>query len=259
MYAKSMINPAKLPPDEKSIIALEAMSLNAWPAVKTLYRQGCILRFSNGYTKRSNSVNALYRYGGLDELIDYSETVYGKNGLPAIFKIIDCPAYSELDSALKDRGYEVLDRTTVKTIDLSGTDFPLHQEVSVRDAFTDEWMESFIDANHLEPKRETVRRVLESIVVEKLVASIKKDGRTIGFGFGAVEDGCVGFFDIFIRQEHRGAGYGKKMMNTLLGAAKRGGARYGYLQVMDHNAPAIKLYEALGFSSSYKYWYRVPG
>jgi hypothetical protein len=39
---------------------IEELSMNAWPSIQTVLLDGWILRMSNGYTKRANSVNPLY-------------------------------------------------------------------------------------------------------------------------------------------------------------------------------------------------------
>src|SRR5690606_16536893 len=48
---------------------IEELSLNHWPALVTMARGGWLLRFADGYTKRANSVSAIYgEEGGEEEL-----------------------------------------------------------------------------------------------------------------------------------------------------------------------------------------------
>jgi ribosomal protein S18 acetylase RimI-like enzyme len=46
-------------------------------------------------------------------------------------------------------------------------------------------------------------------------------------------------------------------MESLLAYARWQGCQAGYLQVMDNNPAANRLYRQLGFKSAYKYWYRI--
>lgn len=241
---------------ERNVIRIEEMSLNAWPAIHVQLYAGCILRFSDGYTKRSNSVNALYHDGDIDDLIHYAQIAYTRNKLPTIFKMIDHPKYRALDVALESLGYEKIDQTTVKTIELAERSFRLHEEVRTDDHFSADWIDGFIACNRLESKRKTVEAILNGIKVETIVASVILERKLVGFGFGAVEEEHVGFFDIFLHQDYRGRGYGRKIMESILYRAKARGAQFGYLQVMDNNYPANRLYENLGFKPFYKYWYR---
>ncbi len=242
--------------EENAITRLEELALNAWPAIKTIYHDGAILRLAEGFTKRSNSVNALYRVGDIDELIGFAENVYARNALPTIFKMIELPSYDLLDRRLESSGYIRIDPTSVLTAGLVEQDFPAHDEVMLADGFSREWIDGFISANRLEARSDAVRKILDGIAVGAVVASAEVEGRPIAFGFGALEAGWAGFFDIFVRQDHRGKGYGRKIMEALLGAAKERGAANGYLQVMDHNLPARALYGKLGFKRAYGYWYR---
>ena len=41
-------------------LRIEEVALNAWPSMQHMLYDGWLLRFSNGYTKRANSVNILY-------------------------------------------------------------------------------------------------------------------------------------------------------------------------------------------------------
>jgi GNAT superfamily N-acetyltransferase len=120
-------------------------------------------------------------------------------------------------------------------------------------------MDQFIHANHLEKKSGTVEALLSHIAVDTISAAIWDTDRNyaLGFGFGAMEGDYVGCFDIFVRQEARGLGYGKAIMESLLGVAHGAGANQAYLQVMDDNRVAKGLYDSLAFKPLYSYHYRI--
>ena len=243
--------------DDASVLSLEEMSLNAWPSLQTQYFQGSLLRFAEGYTKRINSVNPLYFRGNIPDLIDYSEEQYEKRSLPVIFKILDLPKYGPLDQELGKRSYGVLDPSGVMIANLKNYNYPDHPQVVLEPDFSLPWIEGFIHQNHLDKKRLTVPKVLENIHLEKIVASLVVQGEIMGFGFAALENNQAGFYDILISQDHRGRGFGRMIMESLLCTAVKRRVEKGYLQVMDNNLPALKLYETLGFKPGYKYWYRI--
>src|SRR5215469_5058482 len=96
----------------------EEASLCTWPALRELVHDGWVLRFSEGYTKRANSVNPLEAGSrGLAEKIQRCEAIYRANGLPTIFRL---PSFlpPEIDAALAARGYAVLDETLTLQMDL---------------------------------------------------------------------------------------------------------------------------------------------
>jgi len=240
------------------ILHLEELSLNAWPALETILYRGCLLRFSNGYTKRANSANALYvKDEDLEAVIAYSEKMYKEKGLPTIFKIIDIDSYKKLDLLLETFGYEKVDPTYVMRVDLKKINAVGDHEITLDEGFSDEWFESFSRCGKLaESYKMTARGILERIGMKTIVASLSASGRMVACGFGAIEDDHIGFFDIVVDESHRGRGFGKRIMNGIISAAKTKRVGEGYLQVMASNIIAQKLYDSLGFEKVYTYWCR---
>jgi len=75
---------------------------------------------------------------------------------------------------------------------------------------------------------------------------------------GVLEGKNFGLFDIVTHPKMRNRGYGTQLIIGMLNWAKKCGAEISYLQVMEENEPARRLYSKLGFRDQYKYWYRVP-
>ena len=84
---------------------VEGICLNAWPALRQVFLDGWVLRFSDGLTRRANSANPLRAdYNRTDALIPGCEALYRRQLLPTIFRvpsIID----PELDKRLDALGY----------------------------------------------------------------------------------------------------------------------------------------------------------
>lgn len=77
-------------------------------------------------------------------------------------------------------------------------------------------------------------------------------------GVAAYDRDWVGFRSIEVAPEHRRQGLGLAVMAALLEWGAERGATTAYLQVLGDNAPAIALYEALGFTTHHAYRYLAP-
>jgi GNAT superfamily N-acetyltransferase len=238
---------------------IEELSMNARPSIQTILHGGWILRMADGYTKRANSVNPLYSFdNNLDEKIVYCEKIYRENNLPMVYKIIECEEHKKLDQRLDELNYKKADLTSVQICGgVSETNYK--ENGMVNNAFTDEWKNCFYHCGKIEKIKtmETIDMMLKNIK-GKIIAVYKKEkGIFTGCGYGVIEDGFVGIFDIIVKEEHRGKGYGGEIIETILSNAGRSGIEKAYLQVVDNNIIAKKLYAKKGFKEIYKYWYRI--
>jgi ribosomal protein S18 acetylase RimI-like enzyme len=235
----------------------EELSMNAHPALKTQLYDGWVLKFSNGYTKRANSVNPIYpSVLPLEEKIEHCENVYRSQKLPVVFKLTSALS-GTLDSVLEHRGYEIVTPTDVMKIALTRNEYQA-PDFHVGSVVTDGWADSYFMLNLTEPdKIRTARQMLKSIISTVLCGSIVKNGQVIACGLSVIERSFAGLFDIVVDQDLRGRGYGFELCTSLLSAARNHGAETAYLQVVQTNTAALGLYGKLGFERLYDYWYRV--
>jgi N-acetylglutamate synthase len=77
-------------------------------------------------------------------------------------------------------------------------------------------------------------------------------------GVAAYADDWVGFRGIEVDPAHRRHGLGRAVMAALLEWGAERGATTAYLQVLGDNAPAIAMYERLGFTTHHAYRYLAP-
>ncbi len=236
----------------------EELSMNAHPSLKTQVYDGWILRFSNGYTNRANSVNPLY-HGVLPlaDKIDHCEKVYRSQNLPVVFKLTHV-CDDALDKLLQARGYRIVSPTSIMTMDIRSfhhvsSDFYVSRFVE------EDWTSSYFSLNGLTDSQKiaTATLMLRSIQHTVLCGMVKKNGQTIACGLCVIERGYAGLFDIVVDNAYRGQGYGYEICCSLLNEAKKHGAEGAYLQVVQSNFKAIALYNKMGFSNLYEYWYRV--
>jgi N-acetylglutamate synthase len=243
---------------KKQTRLIEELSMNAWPSMQTHLYDGWVLRFSEGYTKRANSINPLYPSSlAMEEKITACESLYEDKKLPATFKIIGTEQQTELEKELICRGYGKLDETAVMTASLRSFKCEASPSLVYETAFTDAWSNGFIACNAINPAYETVlRKMLDCVPGEKIIISKRLNGVIAACGFGVMERGYVGLFDIVVDKTCRGKGIGKEVVQSILGRAKEEGAETAYLQVLKGNVVAENLYGKLGFEESYRYWYR---
>lgn len=91
---------------KNTIRFFEEIASNGHVALKSLLYDGWILRFSNGYTNRANSVLPLYpSKKSLEEKVAYCEKAYEKEDLSPCFKLTEYD--QELSDFLADRGYKM--------------------------------------------------------------------------------------------------------------------------------------------------------
>ncbi len=235
---------------------VEEAALNAWTAPRQMRFDGWLLRFAGGKYKRSNSVNVC---GDgrllLDEKIDFCESVYTRMGQPTLFRLPAPFTSSALKSALSAAGYTFFDPTHVLTrpLDLAPS---LPAEVTVRHLAVPEWIALRAELTGTAVNDWAVhRQILDVIVPEKALLGCWVRGKAVACGMGVVQGSFLGYFSIYTAASQRRRGFGRGVMAALSSWGQEKGASLGYLQVEGDNAPALKLYQQLGFKICYAYNY----
>ena len=72
-----------------------------------------------------------------------------------------------------------------------------------------------------------------------------------------LDDSMAGLFEIATAERWRGRGFARRIVGALMVRAAAAGAESAYLQVVESNIGAIRLYTDQGFVERYRYWYRV--
>lgn len=238
---------------------LEELSMNAVPALQTMLFDGWVIRMSDGFTKRANSVNPVYdSREDLDRKIRYCEDLFQDNHLRPTYKITPFTSPGNLDAVLAQRGYRSLDMTSVQTRPLEDLPDPALRTVVFETSYSPIWLAQYCEFNRIGmDHRQTYARMLKNLIPQALYATLYHGGEPVGVGLAVLENGYMGLFDITIAEPHRDCGLGRQMMLHLLHAGRAQGARHAYLQVVLGNGPALRLYASLGFHEAYRYHYRV--
>ncbi|MFN2135574.1 MAG: GNAT family N-acetyltransferase [Candidatus Promineifilaceae bacterium] len=234
---------------------IEEVSLDAWPALHTFAYDGWLLRFANGYTKRANSVTPLYA-GELPaaEKIRYCEEQYWRRALRPIFRLALIHPEADLDRLLADAAYQRVDVTSVQGLEI-GRGFRASTRTVVAPLNT--WLRAFHLLNPARRDERAHEAILQQIAGPICPLILMNGTQPLACGLAVVQQPYVGLFDIVTEKDQRRKGYGRELTESLIAWGREHGASYAYLQVMRDNSPALALYEQLGFSELYRYWYRL--
>lgn len=245
-------------PDLVQVRRLEELAFAGWPALETRDVAGWRLRFSGGYTKRANSINALGQDAQTDPAtVDGLEAAYRERGQPAVWRLGPL-APAAITGVLGARGYRTIERSLVQVCPLDRTFAPA-LEVRIHARPTEPWIEAFAAHSPVRPEhRDTMRRMVTAIAAPVGFAFVEEAGRPMAMAIGAVNGDHMGLFDVLVMPEARRRGLARKVTESLYAWAWSHGARFAYLQVVATNRAAMPLYEAQGFRTVYAYEYRVP-
>lgn len=258
---------AEVMTDFAYIRGLEEISFRAWPALETERYDGWVLRFANGYTGRANAANPLHgSTHDVEEKIAYCEAWFHARGLKPVFRLNDAMQPPDLDARLVAKGYVAYNESRVMVTDLAQANldaipqpaeaqFYLYQEANLA-----QWLDDLcrLNARHA-PHVAMIQQLLAQLPTPPYYGAITVDGQVAAIGLGVRVDDHIGLFDIVTHEALRGRGYGRALVRGLLLCGQQDGAKVGFLQVAADNAPAVKLYDSLGFAEVYRYWYRTPG
>jgi ribosomal protein S18 acetylase RimI-like enzyme len=149
-----------------------------------------------------------------------------------------------------------VDPTLVLALDLGRAAVCI--EPSFRPLPRREWLDAY--ARHAdigETAQSLHAMLLLGIRTDHLFGSVDVDGASAACGMAVAERELVGLFDLVTHPDARRRGHARALVNGLLAWARQRAAQHAYLQVMEANAAARPLYESLGFTELYRYWYRV--
>lgn len=244
--------------DEPEARRIEELLLNATQPRQQLQYDGWLLRLARNDVKRASSVVAAYGSSLLlGTKIDHCEHVYAEHGLPVIFRLTPFSQPAGLDEALAARGYERFERSLCMSAPLDVALPPIRNDLRFERPHLTSWLEVAAGLRGLPPERKHAEyeRLFESTLPGFSLIALLGD-EPVGCGLVMVEDDYAGLFDVCTAQQHRGRGVGTALSAELMRTARLHGARRAWLSVLDDNAPALRVYEKLGFQPVYDYWYR---
>ena len=244
--------------DLVTVRRLEELAFRGWPALETQDRAGWRLRFANGYTKRSNSINALRQNAQIDlSTLESLEAAYRARNQAPVWRLSPL-APPAMGDTLAARGYRTIERSLLQLCPLHAG-FEAAPEVRIHAEPTPAWIEAFCTHSPVRPEhRNTMQRMLAAIAKPAGFAFVEAEGSPLAMAIGAVEGDHMGLFDVLVMPKARRRGLARKITESLYAWAWGHGARFAYLQVVATNQAAMPLYAAQGFRTAYAYEYRIP-
>jgi ribosomal protein S18 acetylase RimI-like enzyme len=251
-------------PERRELIErVERLAYRAWPAAEVESCGGWQLRFTHGVTHRANSVwpNGAGDSLSLQQKIASAEAFYAERERAAIFQI--CPASEppQLDALLEARGYTRGRETAVQIASIAGVLARAGEAglpTTLGESCDDRWLAVYRETGDVE-RDDTLRRgeIMRRIQPAAAYAIAWNGNTPCAVGSAACEDGWVGVFNMATAVAYRRKGAARAVVRVLAEWARDAGATDMYLQVMRDNAPALALYQRLGFRTLYGYHYRL--
>ncbi len=237
---------------------VEEVCLNAWPALRQVLLGGWVLRFSEGLSRRANSVNPLR--GPRDRgsaLIAACAALYRRQPLPTIFRLPSIIG-TTVDERLDALGYGREGESCVLFGRIETIEAAKDAEVRLLSSPTPEWLAGMARLqNHTAGQSRTYRRIVAGITIPAAFAELAADGKIAALAYGAIHNRLLCYELVVSDARLRRRGYARRVVAALAAWAKERGAEGACLEVEARNTAALALYTTMGLRTElYRYHYR---
>jgi GNAT superfamily N-acetyltransferase len=252
-------------PKQDLVRLLDQIAANAWPASVQQALEGWRLRANEGVTRRANSVLTAAPVPTYAAWLEQIEDFYRRRQLPPRFQISD-GSPEGLDALLDARGYrseahsivQIARAREVNEAARTARAAPAPHVIE-SDHLEEEWLEAYVAIEGAPQTRKAAYRTIYSAIGprSRFLRAIAEDGSVSAVGLAVTERGWTGFFSMATRPEYRGHGLATCLISLIAEWSLSCGAHSLYLQVVQDNDGAVRLYEKLGFARLYGYHYRT--
>jgi N-acetylglutamate synthase len=238
-------------------LTMERAGLRAWPGLEVEWDGNWIRRAANGYTRRANSVQCFDPADDSDVAGRVAAACrwFERRGLVPVFRVnlLTGPA---LRAHLDAEGWRSESPSRQMAMPLKPVEADPRGEVLAIDDPV------FLDAQRQlkgydEAALRKLRAILGALVVPARGIVLRVEGRPVATALMAIAEGIVVTGNVVTAASERRKGYAAAMMRSGLAWAAGAGGTVAALNVEAGNAPAVALYESLGYRAQYDYIYRV--
>lgn len=239
-------------------VEADRLALPGWRPAESEPLGEWVLRASGGFSSRGNSALALGSPGlPLEDAVRRVEEWYAARSLsPRAHVHPDGPEAEVFEAA----GWSVHDPTLLMLSSVSRVLRRLRGDRVAESRAAEPRHDPLLDAGWLATDEraarhgEDARSVLES--GEVTFVTVRDDeGTVLARGRGAFHGDWVGVSSLWTREDLRGTGLGSAVLESLLEWGAERGATTSYLQVVESNVAARRLYEARGYEVHHRYAY----
>lgn len=242
------------------VLELEEAGVQAWPARETMPVAGWLLRFTDGYTHRGNSV-ATHRFdgGSCEDVVAIAQSEYAARALPTMFQISPATAPADLEPILRRRGYRIVTPTLTCTASsmVARASLPEPREVRLGGEPDDDFAQLILTGSRSEADGRERLDILSRIELPHVCVTACDKGQAVACGTGTLVSGWVSINLMRTDAAHRRAGHGQRVLSAITRWAENKGVSRLYLNVEEANHGARALYARAGFETAYEYRYCV--
>ena len=238
------------------VAALELLSARSWRGLEEERLGDWLLRAAGGFTGRANSVLVVGSPGlPLPEAVGRVTRWYAERGLRPRAQV-PLPGAEEADAAFAAAGWVRDEDVLVLTAPLAGWPEPAVQ-VDLAGAPDEAWLTGYrYRGSALPPVARQVLTGADGPVFASVRLAPVPEPLT-AVARGVVVGDVLVVTAVTVDERHRRRGLATSVMAALGTWGAGRGATSCVLQVVASNAPALALYERLGFTEHHRYHYRL--
>ena len=232
---------------------VEEACIKACPSPRQALLEGWLVRLSGGPMRRTNSVNP-QRGGDHDPrpLMTAFDRLYRAQGQPTLYR---APSMAVgMAAALDAAG--LAPQAETRTLFTEMAQPPVADAaVELLSRPSEPWFDLRFQLNGGEDA--SFRRMTAAIALPCAFAALRLEGQVAAIAYGAIDQGPMIIEAVATAPEARNRGLARRTVGTLMAWGRAQGADAAALQVAADNAPAVAVYQGLGFHRElYRYHYR---